>query len=157
MLKTAVITVSDRAAAGVYTDRSGPVICGLLQEAFPDMQVSPVIVPDEEPALRSALEAHADRDWIITTGGTGIGPRDITPDVSAAFCERALPGISEMLRAASLQETPMAALSRGYAGLRHHTIVVNFPGSVRAVDLCTRLIIPIMLHARDMLAGKGHT
>ncbi|MFH1709176.1 MAG: MogA/MoaB family molybdenum cofactor biosynthesis protein [Planctomycetota bacterium] len=156
MLRTAVITVSDRASRGEYADRSGPAICACLHAAYPDMAIEAVIVPDEAAAIRKALDRFADRDWIITTGGTGIGPRDITPEVTAAFCDRPLPGIAEILRAESYRETPAAMLARGYAGVRGRTVVVNVPGSVKAAAFCARILTPVMAHARDMLAGKGH-
>lgn len=156
MLTTAVLTISDRAARGVYRDASGPAIAAVLEEAFPGIAITREVVPDEPEAIMTALERLADRDWIITTGGTGIGPRDVTPETTARFCERPLPGIAETLRAESYRETPQAMLSRGYAGIRGRTIVVNLPGSVKAVVFCTRLLVPVMEHAHDMLAGKGH-
>ena len=88
--------------------------------------------------------------------GTGISPRDVTPEATRRFCERELPGIAEMLRARSYEETPMAVLSRGCAGLKGRTIVVNFPGSLKAASLCVRLLIPVMEHALSMLRGEGH-
>ncbi|NBF41570.1 MAG: MogA/MoaB family molybdenum cofactor biosynthesis protein, partial [Spirochaetes bacterium] len=95
-------------------------------------------------------------DFIITTGGTGIGPRDLTPDVTREYCERELPGIAEAIRAASLAETRTAMLSRGYAGVRGRTIVVNVPGSVRGAAFAASVIAPIMSHAVAMLEGGGH-
>lgn len=156
MLRIAVITVSDRASRGEYADKSGPALVECLRAAHPDMVIDAVIVPDEADAIRQALDRFHGRDWIITTGGTGIGPRDITPEITAAFCERALPGIAETLRRESYSETPAAMLSRGFAGLRGRTVVVNVPGSVKAAVFCARILAPIMAHARDMLAGKGH-
>ena len=186
-MKVHVITISDRAAAGVYEDRSGPEIESVLREAIPASRITRTIVPDEADAIRNAILAAAGRahaeagphsgtafwgtasgpgsksavaedaaDFILTTGGTGISPRDITPEVTAALIERRLPGIAEALRAVSLAETPSAMLSRGEAGLIGETIIVNFPGSVRACRLCTTTLIPVMQHALAMREGKGH-
>ena len=95
-------------------------------------------------------------DVIITTGGTGISPRDITPDITKQYCDKELPGIAEILRARSYQETSAAMLSRGYAGLKGNTLIINFPGSVKAVRLCTRVVAPELKHAMSMLRGGGH-
>jgi len=182
-----VLTISDRAAAGVYEDRSGPEIESVLREAIPASRITRTIVPDETDAIRDAILAaagysspndglhsgttfwgtvsspgggetvlHNAADFILTTGGTGISPRDITPEVTTALIERRLPGISEALRAASLRETPSAMLSRGEAGMIGQSIIVNFPGSVRACRLCTTTLIPVMQHALAMREGKGH-
>lgn len=155
-MRVSVITVSDRASRGEYEDRSGPEIERLLREAIAGVQVTRVVVPDEIPAIAAALSRQEGADFILTTGGTGISPRDVTPEATRRFCERELPGIAEMLRARSYEETPMAVLSRGYAGLKGRTIVVTFPGSLKAASLCTRLLIPVMEHALSMLRGEGH-
>jgi molybdopterin adenylyltransferase len=155
-VKVAVITISDRASRGEYDDLSGPVIEKDLRARFLDVEVTRAVVPDEPPAILSALGSFTGVDFILTTGGTGISPRDVTPEVTMKFCDRELPGISEALRAASMAETPAAMLSRGYAGLRGSTIVVNFPGSVKAVRLYMTVIGPVMEHALRMLRGEGH-
>jgi molybdenum cofactor synthesis domain-containing protein len=151
-----VLTISDRASRGIYEDRSGPEIEAVLRSRFPDAELYRETVPDEEPAIRAAFDRHADADFILTTGGTGIGPRDVTPEATAGWCERLLPGIAEALRAASLAETPMAMLSRAIAGLKGRTLVVNFPGSVKAARLGAETLAPLMEHALAMLAGGGH-
>lgn len=161
MLKVVVVTVSDRASRGEYEDLSGPEIAAILTDLFDDeIEVARLVIPDERDELLSAFEAAAagdsPADAIITTGGTGIGPRDITPEVSRDWCEKELPGIAETLRSESYKETPSAMLSRGYAGLKGSTLLINFPGSVKAVRLCTRLIIPVISHAPAMIAGGGH-
>ena len=157
-MKVAVITISDRASRGEYEDLSGPEIERTLREGIPGVEVSRSVVPDEEPRIRAALEAAAagGPDFILTTGGTGISPRDVTPQATRAFCDTELPGIAEALRAASLRETPSAMLSRGWAGMRGKTIVVNFPGSVKAVRLCVASLLPVMGHALKMIRGEGH-
>ncbi|HYW84671.1 MAG: molybdenum cofactor biosynthesis protein B [Spirochaetia bacterium] len=155
-MKVAVITISDRASRGQYADVSGPEIekAVLLLDAA--AEVSRQVVPDEEPEIRKALEAAAGADFILTTGGTGISPRDVTPEVTMRFCDKELPGIAEVLRAQSWLQTPAAVLSRGYAGLHGRSVVVNFPGSVNAVRLCMKVLGPVMEHAVRMLGGEGH-
>jgi molybdopterin adenylyltransferase len=155
-VKVAVITISDRAFKGEYQDLSGPEIESLVKEKFPRVELEREIVPDEREMLLAAFRRHLGCDYILTTGGTGISERDITPEVSAEFCRRPLPGISEILRARSCEETPFAMLSRGYAGIKDRTIIVNFPGSVKAVRLCTRVLLPVMEHGLKMLRGEGH-
>jgi len=152
----AVITISDRASKGQYEDLSGPEIESVLRRQKPDVSVERCIVADEPREITAAFERFAQADFIITTGGTGIGPRDVTPEVTAAYCDRLLPGIAETLRAESYKETPQAMLSRGVAGMKKNTRIVNFPGSVKAVRLCSRVLVPVMEHAVDMLRGAGH-
>jgi len=156
MLEIVVLTVSDRAFTGDYEDRSGPEIRGILESSGLELTVQAGLVPDDSAAIRIALEKWKGVDWIITTGGTGIGPRDQTPEVTSAFCERVLPGVAEMLRRESCRETPQAVFSRGVCGVHGRTLVVNFPGSVKAVRLCTRLILPLLEHGPGMLRGEGH-
>ena len=155
-MRVAVITVSDRASRGEYADLSGPEIEKEVRARFPDAEVTRKVVPDEPPDILAALESFAGADFILTTGGTGISPRDITPEATMRFCQKELPGIAEAMRAASLAETPSAMLSRGYAGLRGNTVVVNFPGSQKAVRLCMTVLGPVMEHAVRMLRGEGH-
>ncbi len=155
-MKILVITISDRASKGEYEDLSGPAVREILEESIPGAEVEVVVVPDEEDEIERALESGLGRDAIITTGGTGLGPRDITPEVTERFCDRAVPGISEMLRAKSLKETPNAALSRGYAGMKGNTLVVNIPGSVRGASFYARLLAPLLIHAARMINGEGH-
>jgi molybdopterin adenylyltransferase len=157
-LRIAVITVSDRASAGVYEDRSGPAVEKVLREFYGDAEIDRSIVGDGVDSVRGELERHesAGADWIITTGGTGPAPRDLTPEASAVFCDRELPGIAEYLRAESLKDTPNAVFSRLYAGMRGPVFVVNFPGSEKAALFCARLLAPLMEHGRKMAQGEGH-
>ncbi|MEA1910975.1 MAG: MogA/MoaB family molybdenum cofactor biosynthesis protein [Spirochaetota bacterium] len=155
-MKVAVITISDRASKGIYKDLSGPEIESILKKGVPFCEIERTIVPDEEEDILKAMELFTGYDFILTTGGTGIGPRDVTPNVTEQYCDRELPGISETLRAESLKETNAAMLSRGYSGMKDKTIIVNFPGSVKAVRLCTRVIAPVMVHAVKMILGEGH-
>ncbi len=155
-MKVAVITISDRASKGIYEDQSGPEIEKLLLEVYPDTDIVRTLVPDEKQAIRHALEHHLGSDYIFTTGGTGISPRDVTPEVTEEFCDRELPGIAEALRAESYKETKNAMFSRGVAGVKGNTIIVNFPGSVKAVRLCTQVLLPALPHGPKMLRGEGH-
>ena len=155
-MKVAVITISDRASRGEYEDLSGPEIEEEVRRRFTDAEVSRSIVPDEPQEILAAFREAEGSDFILTTGGTGISPRDITPEATRLFIERELPGISESLRAQSCAETPAAMLSRGVAGLKGGTIVVNFPGSVRAVRLGMKVLGPVMEHALRMTRGERH-
>ncbi len=155
-MKVAVITLSDRASKGIYEDLSGPKITEIIKEKYPDVNIRNIIIPDEKGELLDAMQLNSDSDFIITTGGTGISERDITPEVCREYCDKELPGISEIIRAESYKETPMAMLSRGFSGMKGKTIIVNFPGSVKAVTLCTKVLSQIMEHALKMIRGKGH-
>ena len=160
-MKVTVITISDRASRGEYEDLSGPEIIRILREGIPeDLEIGYAVVPDEAGRIVAELDAaiagDEPSDAVITTGGTGIGPRDITPDISREWCEKELPGIAEHIRSESCKETPMAMLSRGYAGLRGTTVLINLPGSVKAVRLGARLLIPVLKHAPLMIRGEGH-
>ncbi|HUU06201.1 MAG TPA: MogA/MoaB family molybdenum cofactor biosynthesis protein [Patescibacteria group bacterium] len=156
MLKVAVITVSDRAARGEYADLSGPRIRDILEERLPGADISLTVVPDEAEAISQAIAGNLDRDYILTSGGTGLSPRDITPEICARICDRDIPGISEWLRHESARETPHAVFSRAYSGMKGRTVIVNFPGSLRGAEFCATLMAGIMPHGRDMIRGGGH-
>jgi molybdopterin adenylyltransferase len=157
MLKIAIITISDRASQGEYKDLSGPAIEGILSESqLGDLDIRREIVPDERDGIINSLQEQADCNCIITTGGTGLSVRDITPEVTREFCDREVPGISEMLRLESLKETAFAVLSRGYCGLKKKCLVVNFPGSVKGASFCARVFVRILPHALAMIEGKKH-
>lgn len=155
-MTVAVLTVSDRASRGEYEDRSGPEIVRVLRERLPDARFLARIVPDESAAIREALDSFAGADWILTTGGTGPAPRDLTPEATAAWMDREAPGIAEALRAKSLAETPNAVFSRGVAGMKGNAFVVNLPGSVSGARSGAELLAPIMAHGSDMARGKAH-
>ncbi len=154
-MRIAVITVSDRASAGVYPDRSGPAVEETLRELLPGVDVSREVVADERGEILAALMRQR-ADWILTTGGTGPAPRDVTPEATREWCEREVPGIAEYLRARSLEQTPHAVFSRGIAGIRGSRYVVNLPGSEKAARFCARLLAPLMVHGVEMAQGQGH-
>jgi molybdopterin adenylyltransferase len=156
MLKVAVITISDRAAKGEYADLSGPRIKEILLQKLPGIDIIRAVVADEKKAILSVLKQNLDKDYILTTGGTGLSPRDITPELCAQICDRDLPGISEWLRHESLRETAHAVFSRAYSGQKGKTIIVNFPGSLRGAEMCASLMAGVMVHGRDMAHGGGH-
>ena len=156
MLEVLVITVSDRVSRGKYKDLSGAKIKEIILASEIEANVDIIEVPDEKKAIQEAIIQNLDKDYILTTGGTGLSSRDITPEVTQEICEKELPGISEFLRRESYQETKFALISRGYSGIKGKTIIVNFPGSVKAVTLCTRLLLPIMEHGKKMIHGGKH-
>jgi molybdopterin adenylyltransferase len=155
-VRIAVITVSDRAFKGVYADRSGPAIEETLRAALPGIELEREMVPDERDLILEALLRHSSADWILTTGGTGPAPRDVTPEATRAFCDRELPGIAEYLRAESLKETPNAVFSRAMAGMRGFQYVVNLPGSEKAARFCAARLAPLLDHGVKMARGEGH-
>lgn len=157
-MKALVVTVSNRAAAGVYEDRSGPVLVTGLTEMGFDVD-GPQVVPDGEPvevALRTAIASSA-YDVVITTGGTGIAPTDRTPDMTFRVIDRELPGIAEALRAYGVEHgVPTASLSRGVAGTAGTTLVVNLPGSQGGVLDGIAVLAPLLAHAVEQIHGGDH-
>lgn len=157
-MRVAVVTASDRCARGESVDESGPAAAAFCQRLGWEV-VQQRLLPDERSLLRDALREAADDlavDLVLTTGGTGLGPRDVTPEATADVVDRWAPGIAESLRASSLKITPFAMLSRGNAGLRGTTLIINLPGSPRAVLQCLEVLEPVLAHAVAMMAGEGH-
>ena len=153
MLSAAVITVSDSCFRGERQDLSGPAVAGVLKESGLEVAL-PEVVPDERAAIENALRRAAGHArFVVTTGGTGIGPRDVTPEATRGVCERLLDGVSERMRAAGLAETPYAALSRGLCGSLGSTLILNLPGSPRGAVTSLRAVLPLLRHALDLLAG----
>mgnify|MGYP000518070096 FL=1 len=151
----AVVTVSDRSFRGERPDGSGPVVRDLLEQAGYQV-VRMDIVPDEQREIEGLLVSLADREdiaLVVTTGGTGFAPRDVTPEATAAVCRRMTPGIPEAMRQASLAITPRAMLSRAAAGIRGRTLIVNLPGSPKAARENLEAVLPALDHGLAMLRG----
>jgi molybdenum cofactor synthesis domain-containing protein len=157
MIRALAITISNRAAAGTYPDKSGPVLAGLLREA--DCEVDgPVVIPDGsvvEQALRDGVAAGY--DVVVTTGGTGLTPGDVTPEMTSMVIDREVPGIAEAIRAAGAAAgVPAAVLSRGLAGFAGTTLIVNLPGSTGGVRDGMAVLSGVLAHAVDQVRGGDH-
>lgn len=152
-----ILTVSDRGAAGAYEDRSGPLLHELITTHTAWQVDRQEIVPDDLQLIAATLQdwCAAGLDLILTTGGTGFAPRDVTPEATRAVVEREAPGIAEALRAESLKVTRHAMLSRGVAGIRGNTLIINLPGNPKAVRENMDLLLPVLPHALELLAGSG--
>jgi molybdenum cofactor synthesis domain-containing protein len=157
MTRALAVTVSNRASAGIYEDKSGPVLVELLRSAGCETD-GPVVVPDGaavEAALRDAVTAGY--DVVVTTGGTGLTPGDLTPEMTRLVIDREIPGIAEAMRAAGVNAgVPAAMLSRGVAGLAQTTLVVNLPGSTGGVRDGMKVLSPVIAHALDQARGGDH-
>jgi molybdopterin adenylyltransferase len=157
-IRAVVITASDRCAAGIQEDVSGATLVELLRDAGASVVATEVLPDDLEP-LSEKLRSFADRadvNLIITTGGTGFAPRDTTPEATRAVIEREAPGLSEAMRLETLKQTPLAMISRGLSGIRNNTLIINLPGSPKAVRESFAVIKPVLGHAIALLAGKPH-
>lgn len=153
--RAAVICASDRCFQGLRKDVSSPIITEILTGQGYEITAT-VMLPDDYEALRTTMARIADEDsadLIVTTGGTGLAPRDITPEATAAVIDRAVPGIPEAMRAESMKITPHGMLSRGIAGIRKRTLIINLPGSPKAVKENLSCILPALDHALLMLTG----
>ncbi len=156
MRRAAVITVSTRVAAGQAEDRAGPAVAELLsRDGFAVGE--PVVVTDGVDEVAGAIEAACESaDLVVTTGGTGVSPRDLTPEATRKVLNREVPGLAEAMRAASVEKTPMAMLSRAVAGIRRSTLVVNLPGSPKGAVENLEVVLPVLGHALDQIAGGDH-
>jgi len=154
--KVAILTVSDRGSAGLREDLSGPAIHDFLKSSKVDFQlISQKIVPDEEEKIIQMLRLWSDDyiSLILTTGGTGFSPRDITPEATLAVIERQAPGFAEAMRSESRKITPHAMISRAVSGIRKQSLIINLPGSIKGVQECLAVILPALPHALDKLMG----
>jgi molybdenum cofactor synthesis domain-containing protein len=158
VIRALAITVSNRAAAGVYPDRSGPVLADLLASAGCQQVDGPRVVPDGEPVLAALREAvAAGYDVVVTTGGTGLTPGDLTPEMTRKVIDREIPGVADAIRSAGAAAgIPAAVLSRGLAGLAGTTLIVNLPGSAGGVRDGMAVLAPILGHAVAQARGGDH-
>jgi molybdenum cofactor synthesis domain-containing protein len=155
-MKVGILTASDKGARGEREDRSGPAVRELVEAAGGEV-VRTAIVPDEPEAIREVLAAWSDEglDLILTTGGTGFSPRDRTPEATRAVIEREAPGIAEAMRRAGAERTPTAILSRGVAGIRKASLIVNLPGSERGARESLAAVLPALGHGVEILKGTA--
>ncbi|MBA3412550.1 MAG: MogA/MoaB family molybdenum cofactor biosynthesis protein [Actinobacteria bacterium] len=155
-MRAAVLTVSDGVSAGIRADQSGDLLAGLLEEQ--GYEVERRVVADERGAIAGAIaELSGEAAVVLTTGGTGLGPRDVTPEATLEVLDREAPGIAEALRADSIARTPHGLLSRGRAGVRGRTLVVNLPGSPGGCRDGFAVLRPALSHALELLAGESGT
>jgi len=152
-MKFARITLSDRASAGVYEDRSGPAIEEIFAGCSTEIEWTRVLIPDERALIEANLRRLCDERHalVVTTGGTGPSPRDVTPEATRAVIERELPGFGEVMRAQSFAKVPTAILSRSTAGTRDRTLIVNLPGNPRAIGECLPMLLPAISECLDHL------
>jgi len=158
MFRAAVLTTSDRGARGEREDKSGELIKIAVEEMGGEV-VSYKLVPDDRERIAEELVCFCDQekvDLILTTGGTGVSPRDNTPDATLAVIDRQVPGLAEAMRAESFKITPHALLSRAVCGIRRRTLIINLPGSPKAVKENLSVIVPAILHALELIQGKVH-
>jgi len=152
-----VVTVSDRASSGVYVDRGGPAIVDYLNELIDhDWTAFPRLIADEQSLIEAMLIELSDREkccWILTTGGTGPSPRDVTPEATEKVCEKMMPGFGELMRATSLKFVPTAILSRQTAGIRGQSLIVNLPGQPKAIAECLDAIAAAVPYCIDLIGG----
>lgn len=156
MYRAAVLTVSDRSFRGERPDAGGPLVAEMLKNAGYEVALT-AIVPDEQAQIEEKLCQIADSgevQLLVTTGGTGFAPRDVTPEATLAVCDRLTPGIPEAMRYASMQVTSRAMLSRAQAGIRKGTLIINLPGSPKAARENLEAVLPALSHGLEMLSGR---
>lgn len=157
MIRVAIVSLSDKGSRGEREDESGIIIRDIV-ESIGASVAHYELLPDELPLIAAALERLADSgsiDLILTTGGTGVSPRDVTPEATRGIIDRELPGMAEAMRASSLQKTPHAMISRAVAGIRKQTLIINLPGSPRAVRENLSVVLPALSHAIEKIKGES--
>jgi molybdopterin adenylyltransferase len=157
-IKVAVLTISDSCAEGDRADVSGQTIIDMLPEETFDVCEKKIVADDHDKIVKVLKNCSGEQgiDVVLTTGGTGLGPRDVTPEATTSVCERMAPGFSEILRVEGFRKTSKAILSRGAAGVRNNTLIINLPGSPKAVRECLEIILDVIPHAVKMMGGGGH-
>jgi len=155
--RVAVLTVSDRCSRGVYDDRSGPALALMVKNDLPVETVATAIVPDEIEQIQAQVRLWADDkfDLILTTGGTGLSPRDVTPEAVEPLFDKHVPGFMEQVRRHGVTYTPDAILSRGVCGVVNRSLVLTLPGSVKGATQSLEALVPILPHALDTITGAG--
>jgi len=156
-IKIGILTVSDRASAGLYEDLSGKAIIGLLGE-YLTSKWEPIykLIPDDQKSIEATLQEMIDQIGcclVVTTGGTGPAPRDVTPEATEAICQKMLPGFGELMRSVSLQYVPTAILSRQTAGIRGQGLIVNLPGKPKSIKECLEAVFPAIPYCIDLIGG----
>jgi len=152
-----VVTISDSCSQGLKDDVSGKLLCQLA--ASLGQLVKHVVIPDKEDVVRATLLELIDNlgvDFVLTTGGTGVSPRDVTPEATRSVIEKEVPGLSELMRMRTVSSSPTSVLSRAVCGVRGTTLIVNLPGSPRGVEECLKVVLPVLPHVNDMVHQRPH-
>lgn len=158
MIRAAILTVSDSREKGKSEDVSGQTIKDMLEKGDFQIYAKRIVADDSDAIVRELkyFSDEADVDLVLTTGGTGLGPRDVTPEATESVCERMIPGLSEIIRFRGWEKTKSAVLSRATAGIRNRTLIINLPGSPKGVRESLNIILEVLPHAVDMMRGGGH-